>query len=552
MRSKARLWTASAGVLLLTAMLLSACGPSATTSGNPSGPKHGGTITDGLFEEPDSLLPEGSVETYADMVDATIWAPLFYGDNTGIIHAGLATDVPTPSNGGISSDLMTYKFTLRDGLKWSDGSPLTVNDVVFTLNLLKDPNFGGKSTFAGKEITSVSSSGNTVTIQLNKPDITFLELSLTDPLPFAPLPQKVFGSMAPADVLKSTQAFQPTVVSGPFTITERAKADHITLKANPNYYQSGKPYLAGMTFRIITSQDTILTALKSGEIQTSWFLDINKLTDYKAISGYSVVLDKSPGSFEGIYFNETNPILADAVVRKAISQSIKVDDIITKIWQGIAVKDCDDGTGTFAHDTSATCYTYDPTSAAAALTADGWTMGSDSYRHKGGKTLELRYSTTAGKAYREQTQLIVQAALKTNIGMKIDIVNKPADAFFGTQLYDYSAYDIAEFANSLTYDPDNHVQWACNQFTDQPGGFNISHYCNPDVDANIKTEQTNADIATRTTAFHKIYQDIINDLPAMYYYAYPNIAVKVNNLQNYAPSPVGPSETWNVWDWYLS
>ena len=552
MRSKARLWTASAGVLLLTAMLLSACGPSASTSGNNSGPKHGGTITDGLFEEPDSLLPEGSVETYADMVDATIWAPLFYGDNSGVIHAGLATDVPSPSNGGISSDLMTYKFTLRDGLKWSDGSPLTVNDVVFTLNLLKNLDFGGKETFAAKEITSVSNSGNTVTIQLNKPDITFLELSLTDPLIFAPLPQKVFGSMAPADVLKSTEAFQPTVVSGPFTITERAKADHITLKANPNYYQTGKPYLAGMTFRIITSQDTILTALKSGEIQTSWFLDINKLTDYKAIQGYDVVTDKSPGSYEGIYFNETNPILADPVVRKAISQSINVNDIITRIWQSIAVPDCDDGTGTFAHDASAKCYTYDPTSAAAALTADGWTMGSDGYRHKGGKTLELRYSTTAGKAYREQTQLIVQAALKTNIGMKIDIVNKPADAFFGTQLYDYSAYDIAEFANSLTYDPDNHVQWACNQFTDQPGGFNISHYCNPDVDANIKIEQTNADIATRTTAFHNIYKDIINDLPAMYYYAYPNIAVKVHNLQNYSPSPVGPSETWNVWDWYLS
>ncbi len=209
MRSKARLWTAGAGVFLLAAMLLSACGPSATTSGNTTGPKHGGTITDGLYEEPDSLLPEGSVETYADMVDATIWAPLFYGDNTGVIHAGLATDVPTPSNGGISSDLMTYKFTLRDGLKWSDGSPLTVNDVVFTLNLLKNPAFGGKSTFAAKEITSVSNSGNTVTIQLNKPDITFLELSLTDPLdlrPAAPEGLRLDGSRQRAQVHRGVPA----------------------------------------------------------------------------------------------------------------------------------------------------------------------------------------------------------------------------------------------------------------------------------------------------------------------------------------------------------
>lgn len=553
MRRKTRLWSSVGALILLAVMALAACGPSSTGgNGGNGGPKKGGTITTGLYEEPDSLIPEGSVETFADMVDAGIWAPLFYGDNHEVIHAGLATDVPSASNGGISADLMTYKFTLRDGLKWSDGSPLTAADVVFTLNLFKNKDFGKKQTFAASEISSVSSSGNTVTVQLNTPDVTFLALSLTDPLIFAPLPQSVFGSMAPADVLKSPQAFQPTVVSGPFTITDRTKADHITLHRNPNYYQPGLPYLDGITFRIITDQNTILTALKNGEIQTAWDLDINKLTDYKNIPGYTAWVDPSPGSFEAIYFNEKNPILADPVVRKAITQGIDRSAIINQIWLGQAKPTCDDGAGTFADDpTLDNCYTLDATAAASALDADGWKMSSDGYRHKGGKTLELRYSTTAGKTYREQTELIVQDELKKNIGMKIDIVNNPADTFFGTQLYDYSAYDIAEFANSLSYDPDNFTQWESDQTTDK-GGFNVSDYVSTDADAQIKAERSSADQATRTAAFHKLYQDIINDVPAMYYYKYPNIAAYANNIHNYTPSPVGPSETWNIWEWYKS
>src|SRR5262245_57287832 len=101
-------------------MLLSACGAPTTPSTPSSGQAvKGGTWIDDLFEEPDSLIPNASSETFSDMVDTTIWAPLFYGDATGAINPGIATQVPTLQNGGISADLKTWKFTLRPGLKWS-------------------------------------------------------------------------------------------------------------------------------------------------------------------------------------------------------------------------------------------------------------------------------------------------------------------------------------------------------------------------------------------------------------------------------------------------
>lgn len=552
MAKQRKFWSLLAVGILLMVTALSACGPTASNGGNASGPKKGGSITDDLFEEPDSLLPQGSVETYADLVDATIWASLYYGDNAGIIQPGLATEVPTVQNKGISTDGLTYTIRLRPNLKYSDGSPLTSEDVAFTLALIQNPAYGARTTATTfKNIESVTTPDpTTVVIKLKTINVAFLAQGLTDPLIFTPLPKKVFGSLDPASIFKSDNNFQPKVTSGPFMIKERTKGASITLVRNPNYYQAGKPYLDQITFKITPDQNTILTDLQSGSADTSWFLDINKLDTYKKIAGYKVALDKNPASYEAIYFNMKNPFLADINVRKAITMGINTEPIIKTIWKGIAVPTCDDGTGTFAHDASLIpCYKYDPAGAKQLLQSSGYTMGSDGYFQKGGKTLELRYSTTAGKAYREQTEQIVQDQLK-QVGIKITIVNTAADTFFGSQLLDYSKYDIAEFANSLGYDPDNHTQWACDQFT--PTGFNVSAWCNQQADQAIKTELTSVDQNVRKQAFTTLYKAILADAPAMYYYAFPNISVANAKLQNYAPSPAGPSETWNVWDWYLS
>ncbi len=540
----------TASVLLLLPMVLAGCGPTAATT-TSGGPKHGGTAIDGLYEEPDSLLPQGSVETFSDLVDAAIWAPLFYGDNTGVIQPGLATVVPSNSNGGVSADGKTYTIHLRPSLKWSDGSPLTADDVVFTVNLLKNKAYGAKSGFQGSEIDSVSATDpSTVVIKLNTFDVTFLAASLTDPLALAPLPKSVYGSLDPATILKSDNNFWPKVTSGPFKITDRVQADHINTVANPNSYQAGKPYLAGVNFKIIPDANTILTALQSGSITNSWFLDITKLDSYKAISGYTFTTDKTAGSFEAIYFNMKNPILSDINVRKAITMAADPSAIITNVLKGTGAPTCDDSVGSFAHEPALIpCYKYDQTAAGALLDQSGWTMGSDGYRHKGGQTLELRYSTTANNTRRSNTQQIFQASWKA-VGIKVDIVNYPAGTFFGTVL-PAENFDMAEFANSLGYDPDDLTLWGTNQTPDK-GGSNYSQYSNPAVDAAIAAEEKTTDIAARKTAFHTIHTALLTDYPVFFLYGLRDIALYKSNMKNYAPSASGPSETWNIWDWYFA
>ncbi len=553
MHRKRHLLLLSMSLGLLLSMVLAACGPTPTTSSN-NGPKKGGTLTDGLFEEPDSLLPNASIETFANLVDATIWAPLVYGDNKGVLQPGLLKEVTSLSNNDISSDGKTYTLKLRSGLKWSDGQPLNADDVIFTLQLWNNKAYGAKTTTVGLghiDFTTLTKVDDT-TVKFSTTDVfaPMLTTQLEDPL-LAPMPKHVFSTMDPASILKSNEAFQPSVTSGPFKIKERVKADHITVVRNDNYYQADKgyPYLDSIVFKIIPDASTVLTALQGGQIDTSYFLDITKLDSYKALAPtYTVV--NTPGTYEELLFNLHNPILADLNVRKAITMALDVDSIIKVAVKGQAERICDEDIGTFAHDPNAKCYPFDVAGAKKLLDDDGWTVGSDGIRVKNGQRLSLRWSTTQNNGRRQQGQTIGQANLK-DIGIEITIKNYPADTWFGSTLPS-GDFDIGEYANSLGYDPDNPTTWLCSETPDKdPGGSNWGYYCNPAVDQAIKAEEGTPDQAARLQQFKIIQQAILTDIPAMYLYGFGDLSISRNTVHNYAPSPSGPAETWNVWEWWI-
>jgi len=552
MQRKGKLLFLLVGLGLAISFALSACGPTPVTS-TSNQPKHGGTLTDGLYEEPDSLLSNGTNETFAVLVDATIWAPLVYGDPTGTLHPGILAELPSVANGDISADALHYTLKLRPNLKWSDGQPLTADDVVFTMNLWNTPAYGAKTDTVGLpfiDFTTLKAvDATTVTFTMKKVFVPLINAQLADEA-LAPMPKHIFGSMDPSTILKSTQNFQPTVSSGPFTVKERVKGDHINVVRNPNYYQAdqGLPYLDGINFKIITDTSTILTALQSGSLDTSWYLDITKQDSYKALTNYTYYTEQHSATFENIIFNLHDPTLKDLQIRKAISMGLDIDTVINQVLKGTGQRTCDEDVGTFAHEPNVTCYKFDPAGAKAVLQADGYTMGSDGYFQKNGKDLELTWGTTANNARRQQGEQIFQQNMK-DIGIKIDIKNYPADAWFGTVLPSGN-YQIGEFANSLGYDPDNASTWACNQTAAQ-GGANWSFYCNPDVDKQLQVEETNPDQNARIAAFHQIHQALLNDLPVVYLYAFGQQGIAKKTVHNYVLSALGPSETWNVWEWWM-
>jgi len=564
-RSKNRAFVASCSFLAILVLLLAACGPSGSTT-SPSStttsttPVKGGTWTDDLYEDTSSLIPNGSVETYAYLVEQTIWAPLFLGTPSGQITPGLVEEVPTLTNGDISSDLKTWTFKLRSGLKWSDGQPLTAQDVDYTWKLWTNPSFGASATVGYSLIksTDISHDNLWITFHLSQAFAPFLAVWTDGAL--APLPEHIYSKMKAGDILKSSLNLDPTVSSGPFTITTSKPGTEYVVTRNPNYYQAAKglPYLDSIVFRVVPDQDTILKDFQSGAINSAWFLDVTKTSTYQKLANYSIVKAPVAANFEAIYFNLKNPTLQDVTIRKAISMAINQTTLIQVARHGQAAPLCTDHASAYnpGFQKDVVCPKYDPTAAKALLQADGWKLGSDNVFAKNGKRLEFQYSTTANNAWRAEDEAILQQEFAA-IGIKLDIANYPASTFFGTFLPQgqVGKYDLAEFENSYVYDPDDASGFSCAQIptaANSYGGQNFSFYCNKQLDQLFTQEQTTADPTTRQNIFNQIHQIYLTDFPFVTEYAPVDIAVVRNTGHNYIIGSEGSSETVNVMNWWCT
>ena len=132
------------------------------------------------------------------------------------------------------------------------------------------------------------------------------------------------------------------------------------------------------------------------------------------------------------------------------------------------------------------------------------------------------------------------------IGIKLDIKNYVASTLFGSVLTDGKpgVYDIVEYTNRNSYDPDDSSLFQCNVPS------NTTYYCNPNLDAQYKAEQSSDDPAVRQAAFDKIHQIELTDFPFIVEFSAPDVAIHKIGTNNYSPSLVGLGETINIWEWW--
>jgi peptide/nickel transport system substrate-binding protein len=190
------------------------------------------------------------------------------------------------------------------------------------------------------------------------------------------------------------------------------------------------------------------------------------------------------------------------------------------------------------------------------LDDNGWVRGSDGVRTKGGQRLEFEYSTSVtGRGERAAVQAITQRDFG-QIGVKLDIQNYTYDTFFGPFLLHGKAsppsgavagrYDIAEFDDNLTYDPDDSFLFACDQLP--PTGFNINFYCNPALDKLFVEEQATSDPGVRQQIFIQIHQIYLTQFPFIVLYSPTAYAPVHKGTHNYLPGPF--TDTYNIAEWW--
>jgi peptide/nickel transport system substrate-binding protein len=536
----------------LLALLMSACNapqPPPTVK-----PAVGGIWIDDLYGDPDSLIPNGTLKNASAMVDQALYTPLFYGDANGTLHPGLATELPTVKNGGISSDLKTWTFHLRPHLQWSDGAVLDANDVDYTWRLWDNPLFGAASTYGFSLISSaqISPDNLSITFQLKQPFAPFASL-WADGL-FAPLPAHYFSTMLPNQILRSADNLAPTVTSGPFMMNESLPGNHYIVIRNPRYYLASEhlPYLDKVIFRVAPNPQKELIDFQNGSVDSAWFVDAVNPAPYRKLTHYTLSTNTKSTDYEALYFNFHNTLLAkNPNVRTAIAMAINHAALIKNAREGQGVLLCTDHSAALqpGYQVNAPCPRFDVRAANALLDQDGWVLGINGYRSKNGQKLEFKYSTTQEVPWRLTDETLIQQELQAT-GIKLDIQNYPALTLYSSVLVGGvpGTYDIAEIDNSLNYDADDAALLACNQFP--PNGFNIDFYCNSALDALYALEQSTIDPAARQAIFNSIHQIYLTDFPFIPLYAETNLAIAKKGTHNYDPAPEGALETINIWQWW--
>ncbi len=530
-------------------------------------PVRGGTWTIGCLCTIDSLIPNGSTLIQASEIDQGLYLPLFYGDALGVIHPGAASVVPTVQNGGINADATTWTFHLRPHLLWSDGQPYDARDVDFTWKLWLNPKFGAQiaNTPTGLQIISsavVSSDHLTITFHLKQPYVPFLQY-WEDGLQ-APLPAHHFSTMAPEQILKSSDNLDPLVTSGPFLMAESAPGNHFTLVRNPRYYldSQGLPYLDKVVF-LDLSPSTVFGELQANAVDSTdeSLLDVTHLQNYKSLHAYSLVNPPTNVYFEALFFNFHNPVLSShPEVRQAIAKAINYQALIDAIPLQ-ANQQCTDHSSFYhpGYDPIAPCPIYDPASANQLLDDNGWVKGPDGVRSKGGQRLEFEYSLPIApvEPIRFTVEKIIQLDLQA-IGIKLDIQNYPEIQYFSwivgakpSPLTGALAdrYDIAEFAVNFFYDPDDSALLGCDQSLSY-GGDNAGSYCNPALDALYKQEVTTPDAGVRQKIFEQIHNIYLTDFPIVVLFGQKDIYLVHTGIHNFQPEPTGAFETDNIWEWW--
>lgn len=503
--------------------------------------------------------------------------PLAGFDPKGAVFPRLAAEIPTKENGGLADDLMTVTWKLKPDLKWSDGSAVTADDVVFTANYCMSPEGGCAqlSLFDGIEkVEAVDPL--TVKITFTEPKSNPLQAFVSSN---APVLQKAqfeacLGAAAPTC---TEQNFKP-IGTGPFQVVDFKTNDVVQLTANPNYRDPAKPAFATATLK--GGGDAVAATravMETGEFDYAWNTQIapevqeQMLTGGKGefVSGYGSLVERlevnlsDPSSSlpegERSTIKHPHPILTDPKVRAALSKAID-RSLLAEIGYGVSGKaNCDlvPAPEQYAANNQA-CLTQDVEGAKKLLDEAGWTVGAGGIRQKDGKPLKLLFQTSVNPIRQDFQALIKQ--WWQDIGVDTELKTVDASVFFGSDPSSPDTFkkfyaDIEMYANNFDgTDPEGYLaERTCEKATgpgNQWQGENLNRYCDAQYDKLIAELGATSDPAKRGELVKTLNNmltvdsDIVMPLTLRARFSARSKALGGVDLNPW------DSELWNVADWY--
>jgi len=529
----------------------------------------GGTVTLIIPEEPTTLnyfMADAAI--VRQVAEATSMTGLVTVNENGEFVPVLAEELPALENGGLSEDYLTITWKLKPDLKWSDGEPITSDDIKFTWEVLSNPDSGALSGTTGFDlITSVETPDDlTAVLTYSSPYPGYL-----DQFAYGLLPRHATGE--PADMLNWDWNRNP-VGAGPFIVSDWRSGSSIALTRNPNYHEEGKPYLDSLVFAVIPEPAAQTALMLQGDAQVHLWpgeaeAEYNELLTGKATQvlvpgiwnmaidfNLSAPFDGDPGP------TPPHPILGDVLVRQAIASAIDYDTLINDVLQGSVSASTNAFPYGWYECEMPRPFPFDVDKANQLLEEAGWVMSNDGIRVAQGAqyapdgtrlSLELQGYTSYEPLQR--TEEFIVENLKA-VGIEARIQNYDFSIIFGT--YEDESprmtgdYDMLIFDRGYTTEPQGYVAGAYSS-SDMPSddnqtGSNYFRYSSPAVDEALDAAGSNFEIQTRKDAYCTIAEEINKDLPQVFLYVFQDGYGFADNLTGYTVSTWG-SMSWGAQNW---
>ncbi len=519
-------------LLILLALMLSACAPAAPAP----------TVENSAEVAPVAApgeIQRGGVLVVARSGDANLWDPKFTNDNNSLWaqHQIFATLVQNSADGTeilpwlaesweINEDSSVYSFNLRQNAKFCNDTPITANDVKFSLDraMADDSNVSWQFP-ANPQVEVVDD--HTVKITLDKPNVAFSS--------FLTLWGSSILSQAYAEEVGEEALAEKPLGSGPFCLDRWEKGQMIVLKPNPGYWDAEQPYVDEVQLRVVQEDNSRVLQIQSGDVDIALDVPYSQVDALRLVEDIDVFVETLYGTAALPLNQRKVPAFADVKVRQAMLRAIDRQAIVDSILygQGEVAKSPFYGSGVL-YWTDAYGVPYDLDAAKALMAESEFADG-----------FAVALTIPAGDSLASQTAVIVKDQLaQIGIDMSISPVEEGTwwEMWSGGEyemLYKLGTNDVIDPAENLPFD-----FWSIEE-----GGSDAAFtgYYNADIVRLSREAEAELDPAKRTELYAELQRIAMDEVPQLWLFHPSNRWATQDNVHGFAVFPTKLHRFWEVW-----
>ena len=467
------------------------------------GAKSGGVYVEGVIGNISTLNPLLAASEPEQAVSRLLFSSLYNYDVTGALHTDLAESMTV-------KDDKVYTIKLRNAV-WHDGKKLTAEDVVYTINLIKNPQVRSPLRVNWLDISARAIDDSTVEFMLPA-----VYAGFSHALTFPVIPKHILQSVSPSSMREADFSSNP-VGSGPFAVKRvqtsesTSSTDVVRMEPNTKYYGAVST-LSRLELRAYGNESLLVKAVNSGEVSAASGLSLSAADNIKS-KQYSTkhwLLNK------GVYLlmNNRSQTLQDARVRQALRYATDTSSIRATVGDNVARLDTPILQSQIAQKLPA-APDYSLDKAKALLKEAGWTYNQGQWKGKDGRPLAVAVTTSSG---RDEYKKIVDALKQQWSKLGVDVQLREIDTNSTTTSFVQSVlqprdYDALLYELELGADPDVFAYWHSSQAS--ASGYNFANYSNRTVDNDLVGGRSRTNSALRAAKYIQFVNQWLNDTPAI-------------------------------------